>query len=158
MKHHPIRTTFVLAAMLAVLALSTSPVMAASPVTHLRDSVHRFEHTEHFSEDICGPRATTETFVTTFTFHQITKGDTIHLQFMETGSHSVIFDDPTIPSLYGHFTDAVHWNRTAGETETFIEMFHDFIGDIHIQYRYHITIVGDEIQVEQEFFSVSGCP
>jgi len=158
MKHHPIRATFVLAAVLAALLLASAPALAASPVTHIQDSVHRFEHSAYHPDDICGPRANTETFVSTFTFHQITNGDTVHLQFAETGSYTTVFDDPTLPTLSGHFTDAVHWNRTAGETETFIEMFHIFFGDIRIQYRYHITLVGDEIQVEQEFNGVSGCP
>ena len=144
-------------------ALLAAPVSADSPITHITDAQHHFTHTEYFPDDICGPRASTATFTTTLVSHAIVQYDTavgrvVHLQMVETSSYTFVYDDPTIPSGRGHSTDTVHWNFTAGGADVYKEMFHDYAGGLRIQYRYHITTIDGVTHVEQEFFSVTGCP
>jgi hypothetical protein len=143
---------------LAGALLAVTPVAAASPVVHTRDSAQKETYSVYFPDDICGPRAGWTTFVLTRLLHVTDLGDSLHVTAIDTGRYSTDFDDPAIEDYESQFTEALHVNMTRGGTVTFNYEFHDFPGDITIRGQTVFVEIDGQVMVDRESFRVDGCP
>jgi hypothetical protein len=143
---------------LAGVMLLATPVSAASPVTHTRDSAQKEVYSVYFPDDVCGPRAGWSTFVLTRVLHIVDMGDSVHLTAIDTGRYTTDFDDPAIEDYKSQFTEALHFNLTRGGTVTFNYEFHDFPGDITIRGQTVFVEHDGVVLVDREVFRVDGCP
>lgn len=112
-----------------------------------------------FPDDICGPRANTVTWtIRTQALHWTEQPDgTFNVQFTQTGTYHVNFDDPAIADQESQFTDAIHHVATPAGVEVFNETFHDFPTGIRIWVRIHATLVDGDLVVERVAERVTGC-
>lgn len=119
-----------------------------------------FTFTLKAPDDICGPYPSTVTFhVRNEVLHWTERPDgTFNVQFSQTGTYSVDFDDPDRADQQSQYTESVHHVLTPGQGHVFNLAFHDFPDDIKIWERVHVTFVGDEMVVERVTFEAVGCP
>ena len=142
---------------IAVLVLTAAALLVAAPVAGAAPPetwtvvLHNVTHTEHFPDDICGARATTETLTNTTELQ--------HLTANADGSfHFVDYDDPTIPDETRRRTETFEINLTPGGTYTETSTFRDAGAVLQIRSTYHLTVVDGTPRVEHSVGFVRGCP
>jgi len=144
--------------LLAILTLGLTAGTASAAVSHTKQSTRNVVTTEHFPDDICGPRAAWWTFVSSSHLVVTDLGDSIHVVYGETGTYSADFDDPSIPDYTSRFTDAQHFNITRGGTVVFTEQWRDFPGTIQIHEHIVFVEVDGDVRIDSDVLSVTGCP
>jgi hypothetical protein len=146
-------------ALLAMTLLAAGPAAAATPPSATVVE-HDYTFTEHFDDDICGPRANTTTFTRKMQQVQFTQraDGTWAFRYVAAVTYVSDYDDPALPTLTGSVTEVEHYMFTPGETFVVTNTFRDFYGDIRILTRYHVTIVDGVVKVETFHDSVVGCP
>ncbi len=144
----------------AVTALVASTAAAATPevFTTVRHNVTLAS--EFFPDDICGPRAVTETVTNTVQVNHLTaNGDgSFHFIDFETGTLFADYVDPSIPDETFRRTEMEVFNLTPGGTFTTTNTFSQFSSTLVIRSAFHLTVVNGEPKVEHEVFMVRGCP
>ena len=149
------------AGIIFVLVALMVPSLAANAgaPTRMKEIIHKFTHTEVFSDDICGDRSSVDTFTVTSRFIATEFEDgTFNVVYGETGTYTTDFDDPSIDDHTSKFTEAGHVRLTKGGTFVWTEQFHDFPGTIQIRSRVVLVEVDGELKVNREVLSVTGCP
>ena len=117
--------------------------------------------TEHFPDDICGPRGSTTTFT-----HRVQQS---HLTEHQDGSftyhdvsvftYTADYDDPALPDLTGSATEVNHYTLTPSESFHISTTYHDLVGDLKILERVNLTIRPDgTLVVDRAVLDVTGCP
>lgn len=157
-KSQRIRRSMGLATVLATLGLAANAGLAAAAVTHIHVSQRNVVTTEYFPDDICGPRAGWTTFVSSSKLVVTDLGDSLHATFTEHGTYFTDFDDPAIEDYSSSFTGAFEFNLTPGGTTTLTNQWRDFPGTIRIHEHVNFVQVGDDILVNRDELSVTGCP
>jgi hypothetical protein len=115
---------------------------------------------ESFPDDICGPRAVTETVTNEVQVTHLTaNGDgSFHFVDFETGFLVADYVDPTIPDQTMRRTNTEVFNLTPGGTFTHTETLRQFDATLQIRSQVHLTVVDGEPKVEREVVMVRGCP
>jgi hypothetical protein len=115
---------------------------------------------EFFPDDICGPRAVTETVTNTVQVNHLTENEdgSFHFVDFETGFLFADYVDPTIPDETFRRTNSESINLTPGGTFTTTETSQQFSATLRIISTFHLTIVDGEPKVERETMLVRGCP
>jgi hypothetical protein len=162
MKEMHSRTRSMVVGALASTVLMIAPVQATAQAPEVWTTVrHDVTFTQSFPEDICGPRASTETWRVWTEVNNLTQlpdGSFAFTDF-ETGTILVDFDDPSIPDSSSQFTNTFQKNLTRGETLIVTETFHQFFAiDLRVSYRLHLTEVEGTPRVSKEIIKVTGCP
>src|SRR3954454_3058001 len=105
---------------------------------------------ESFPDDICGPRALTETVTNTVQVNHLTANadGSFHFVDFETGTLVADYVDPAIPDQTFRRTDTEVFNLTPGGTFTTTEAFRQADATLQIRSTYHLTLVGGEPKVE----------
>ena len=155
---HRIRRAVGLATLLATLGLSANTGMAAAAVTNIHVKQSNVVTTEYFPDDICGPRAGWTTSVSSYKLVVTDLGDSFHATFTEHGTYFTDFDDPASEDYSSSFTGAFEFNLTRGGTTTLTNQWRDFPGTIRIHEHINFVQVGDDILVDRDELSVTGCP
>ena len=153
-----VRRTMGLATLLATLGLTANAGLAAAAVTHTHTSERNVVSTEYFPDDICGPRAGWTTFTSSDKLVVTDLGDSVHVTFTEHGTYVTDFDDPAIADYASSFTGAVQFNLTRGGTITLSNQWRDFPGTIQIHEHITFVQVGDDIRIDRDELTVTGCP
>jgi hypothetical protein len=151
---------------LAVLVLTAAALFIAAPVAGAAPPetwtvvLHNVTHTEHFPDDICGPRAVTETLTNTTEVQHLTAKDdgSFHFVDFETGIMFVDYDDPAIPDQTMRRTETFEINLTPGGTYTETSTFRQADAVLQIRSTYHLTVVDGTPKVEHSVGFVRGCP
>ena len=132
----------------------------AGRTTTWTNVLHNVVFTVAYPDDICGPRANVTTYDRTVELQHLTQRSDGSFEFQYTAAVTYFSDfvDPAIPDVSGRLTEVNHAVLTAGETFIQSTTFHDYLGDVRIRYRLHLTIVDGRPVVDREFNDVSGCP
>ncbi len=154
MKKH---TRILLVAGLMTLASAPAQAAGAKPSIE-RTIVHKEVTTEEFADDICGDRANTTTFTTTWRYIVKSTGDSLLVVFGETGRYQTDFDDPSIDDYASQFTEAGHFNISPSGTVVYTSQFHDFPGTIEIHERIVFVESSGSVRVDRYDLTVTGCP
>lgn len=139
--------------------LAAAPAQAAGSKPPIdKTIVHKEVKVEEFTDDICGDRANSTTFTTTWRLIVKESGDGLSVVFGESGRYETDFDDPSIEDYSSQFTEAGHFNITPGGVVVYTMQFHDFPGTIDI--RQHVVFVesNGSVKVERDDLTVTGCP
>jgi hypothetical protein len=153
-------SVFALALALGLLALAV-PAGAAGPPEVFTIVEHDVTlGSEHFPDDICGPRAVTETVTNKVQVNHLTANDdgSFHFVDFETGTLVADYDDPAIPDQTFRRTNTEVFNLTPGGTFTHTETIQQFDATLRIIGAFHLTIVDGEPKVEHDVTMVRGCP
>jgi hypothetical protein len=142
---------------LTLLTVFCGTAQAAGPSTVV---IHGVTFTEFFSDDICGPRASTVTFTIDTEVMHVTPLSNGSYIFQDTshGNYHVDFVDPTLADQNSQTTQALHYALTPGGTEIYSLTFHDFPTGLKIWQRVHLTVVDGAVKVDREIVKVEGCP
>lgn len=154
------------AALLALLASSLLlPLATSSSAQAASSSVTVVEHgttfTAYFPDDICGPRAATTTLTRRVEQIHLTRRADGSFSYHDVGVFTYKSDyvDPALPDLTGRGTEVNHYVLTPGGNFLATTTFHDFLGDIQIHVRIHLTVLADgTATVDRDVLSVTGCP
>jgi hypothetical protein len=156
------RARFTIAVMVLTAAalLVAAPVAGAAPPETWTVVRHNVTTSEHFPDDICGPRAVTETLTNTTEVQHLTAATdgSFHFVDFETGILVVDYDDPAIPDQTMRRTEAFEINLTPGGTYTLTDTFRQADAVLQIRSTYHLTVVDDTPKVEHLVEFVRGCP
>jgi len=154
----PVALVLTLVSGLLVLAVPTSAAEAPEVFTVVEHDVTLAS--EFFPDDICGPRAVTETVTNTVQVNHLAANDdgSFHFIDFETGFVHSDFVDPSIPDTTLRRTNTEAFNLTPGGTFTATETIQVFDATLRIISAFHLTIVRDEPKVEREITLVRGCP
>jgi hypothetical protein len=153
-------SVFALAPALGLLALAV-PAGAAEPPEVFTIVEHDVTlGSDHFPDDICGPRAVTETVTNKVQVNHLTANDdgSFHFVDFETGTVVADYDDPAIPDQTFRRTNTEVFNLTPGGTFTYAETIQQFDATLRIIGAFHLTIVDGEPKVEHDVTMVRGCP
>ena len=116
------RARFTLAVMVLTAAalLVAAPVAGAAPPGTWTVIRHNVTTSQHFPDDICGPRAVTETLTNTTEVQHLTANadGSFHFVDFETGIMFVDYDDPATPDQTMRRTETFEINLTPGGTYT----------------------------------------
>lgn len=158
MRWSPRASTMTLA--LALCALATPAAANARPEVFTTVEHNVTLASEFFPDDICGPRAVTETVTNTVQVTHLTANDdgSFHFVDFETGFLVADYVDPAIPDQTFRRTNTEVFNLTPGGTFTRTETIRQFDATLRIQAQAHLTIVNGEPKVEHEISMVRGCP
>lgn len=146
---------------LTVLAMLTVfPATAQASTSSSTVVIHGVTFTEFFSDDICGPRASTVTFTIETEVTHVTEHLDGSFVFQDSShaTYHVDFVDPSLADQDSQSTQAVHMALTPGGTQVYSLTFHDFPTGIKIWQRIHLTIVDGQPVVDREILKVVGCP
>jgi hypothetical protein len=117
---------------------------------------------EFFPDDICGPRAVTETVTNTVQVNHLTENEdgSFHFVDFETGFLFADYVDPAIPDETFRRTNSESINLTPGGTFTTTETSTQLSagGTLRIISNFHLTVVDGEPKVERDVLLVRGCP
>ena len=151
--------TFIVALAALVLSGLSTPASAAGTTTSTV-VVHGTTFSTFYPDDICGPRASTETMTIRTSVAHITQHSdgSYSYQNTYTGFYHVDFVDPALADVDSQFTGVNHVNLTLGGTKIVSYIFHDWPGDIRIWERIHLTEVDGTLVVDRYIFGVTGCP
>jgi hypothetical protein len=146
---------------LGLTGAGTAPASAA-PAQTWTDVQHNVTlATEFFPDDICGPRASYETWTNKTQLTHLTvlpDGSGYHFIDFETSIIAVDYVDPTIPDTTFKWTETFGVHLTPGGTYTETTTLRQSDGTLTIRARYHLTVVDGEPKIEREASYVSGCP
>ena len=144
---------------LGVLTL-TSPAAAAAPEVWTTGEHNVTFSSEPLPDDICGPRAVTETVTNTVQVNHLTaNGDgSFHFVDFETGTLVADYTDPTIPDQTFRRTDSENFNLVPGGKFIYTETFRQADATLQIRSTYHLIMVDGEPTVEHFVGFVRGCP
>ena len=145
----------------AVLTLALTPSLAAASPEVWTTVEHDVTlASESFPDDICGPRAVTETVTNTVQTNHLTANadGSFHFVDVETGTLVADYVDPAIPDQTFRRTDTEVFNLTPGGTFTTTEAFRQADATLQIRSTYHLTLVSGEPKVEHFVGFVRGCP
>ena len=156
---HRARPFLMAAALTCAALLVASPAHADSP-SGRTNVTHDVTYSSYFDDDICGPKAHVTTFTATVAQPQLLERPDGSWVYREVSvvTYTSDYDDPALPDLEGRLTEVNHYNLTPGETFIANEPYHDFVGDIKIWWRYHLTVVDGEPVVDRFVFDWTGCP
>jgi hypothetical protein len=141
--------------------LTASPAVAATPEVWTTVEHNVTLASETFPDDICGPRAVTETVTNTVQVNHLTaNGDgSFHFVDFETGMLVADYTDPAISDQTFRRTDTEVFNLTPGGTFIQTETFRQFDATLQIRSTYHLTVgANGEPRVEHFVGFVRGCP
>ena len=115
---------------------------------------------EFFPDDICGPRAVTETVTNTVQVNHLTENEngSFHFVDFETGFLFADYVDPSIPDQTMRRTNTEAVNLTPGGTFTTTETSQQFDSTLRITSKFHLTVVKGEPKVERDVTVARGCP
>ena len=115
---------------------------------------------QSFPDDICGPRAVTETLTNRVQVNHLTANSdgSFHFVDFETGTLVADYEDPNIPDQTFRRTNTEVFNLSPGGTFTATETLHQSDGTLSIRVVYHLTVVNGQPVVEKEAGLVRGCP
>lgn len=155
------RRSLVAAAALAASAVVSSPANSAPAETWTTVLHNTTRPVEFFPDDICGPRASYESWVNKVEVNHLTAlaDGSYHFVDFETGYISVDYVDPAIPDAIVRRTETFNVNLTPGGvyTETLTLRQRD-TNDLIIRFSYQLIVVDGVPKVEREAFFLSGCP
>ena len=140
--------------------LTTSPAGAARPEVWTTVEHNVTLASETFPDDICGPRAVTETVTNTVQVNHLTARDdgSFHFVDFETGTLVADYTDPAIPDQTFRRTDSESFTLTPGGTFIQTETFRQADATLQIRSTYHLTVGADgEPRVEHFVGFVRGC-
>lgn len=143
------------------LSAAVSPSASAARAEVWTDVQHNVTlPTEFFPDDVCGERASFETWTNkTQVNHLTAHGDgSFHFVDFETGVIEVDYVDPAIPDVTFKRTESFSVNLTPGGTYTETTTMRQSDGTLTIRYQYHLTVVDGEPKIEREAFMYDGCP
>jgi hypothetical protein len=145
---------------LAVLVLAMPAGAAARPEVFTIVEHDVTLASESFPDDICGPRAVTETVTNKVQLTHLTANDdgSFHFVDFETGFVVADYVDPAIPDQTMRRTNTEVFNLTPGGTFTHTETLQQFDATLRIIFTFHLTVVDGEPKVEREVTMVRGCP
>jgi hypothetical protein len=145
---------------LGLLALAVPARAAASPEVFTVVEHDVTLASEFFPDDICGPRAVTETVTNELQLDHLTanKDGSFHFVDFETGFLFADYDDPAIPDETFRRTNSETFNLTPGGTFTHTETLQQFSSTLRIIDAFHLTEVNGEPKVEHQVTLVRGCP
>jgi hypothetical protein len=152
---------FLLALSLIIpVSLTAAPAAAAPPPPPSTVVVHDGSFTVDFPGDICGTRANTTTFTVTMNQTHVTSMPGGGFQFHEVAVLTYVsdYDDPALPTLEGRTTQVSHFTLTDGEAFSGTIIFKNFLGDIRVFQRFHVTSVDSQAVVMFDVVRVTGCP
>lgn len=111
-------------------------------------------------DDICGPRAVTETVTNTTQVNHLTANPdgSFHFVDFETGTLVADYVDPAIPDQTFRRTDTEVFNLLPGGTFIYTETFRQADATLQIRSTYHLMLVDGEPKVEHFVGFVRGCP
>ena len=111
-------------------------------------------------DDICGPRAVTETLTSTVQVNHLTaNGDgSFHFVDFETGTLVADYVDPTIPDQTFRRTDTENFNLLPDGRFIVTETFRQSDATLQIRSTYHLIMVDGEPRIEHFVGFVRGCP
>ena len=148
-------------ALMAAATLMVGGPAAADNLVNARTVVaHNTQETVDFDDDICGPRANTTTFFRKIEQVRFAERADGSFSYRDVAVVTYVSDyvDPALPTLTGRLTEVNHFILTPGETFVGTVTFHDFLGDIRIFFRAHVTVVDGEVKVDRTVNKVTGCP
>jgi len=140
---------------LAVLPIAAAPA-ASADVVHDKQSWHHATETQH-DFNICGDLAT---FTFTTTGHTISTdtGTGFHVNGVENGKYTVVFDDPSLGEWDAQFTETFHFNATPGGTVNSEVGNNNIEGNVRIHELMTFTVSPDGVvHVDKTVAVVDGC-
>jgi hypothetical protein len=156
------RAGFTIAVMVLTAAalLVAAPAVGAAPPETFTVVRHNVTTTQFFPDDICGPRAVTETLTNTTEVQHLTAAadGSFHFVDFETGILVADYVDPTIPDQTMRRTETFNINLTPGGTYTETNTFRQADAVLQIRSTYHLTVVDGTPKVEHLVEFVRGCP
>lgn len=145
---------------LAGALMAPAGAAAADPVGSPTVVTHGVTFTVTWDGDICGGRANTTTYhrrIEQVQFFQRPDGTFVYRD-VAVVTYESDYVDPTLPDLSGRLTEVNRFVLTRGEVFVGVTTYHDFVGDIRIYYRLHVTEREGEPVVIREVEKVTGCP
>lgn len=144
----------------SVIALAAPAAASAQPEVFTQVDHDVTLASEFFPDDICGPRAVTETVTNEVQVDHLTANadGSFHFVDFETGILVADFVDPSIPDQTMRRTNTEVFNLTAGGTFTQTETISQFDSTIRITATTHLTVVDGEPKVAHDVTMVRGCP
>ena len=145
---------------LAALALAAGPMPASAETSTSTVVIHGLTFSEFFPDDICGPRASTVTFIVQTQVTHVTEHADGSFTFHDvgTGTYHVDFVDPALADQDSHQTESFLVTLTPGGTQVVSLAFDDFPTGLRIWQRFHLTVVDGNVVVERDILKVTGCP
>jgi hypothetical protein len=143
-----------------VVALAVPSAAGARPLVFTAVEHDVTLASEFFPDDICGPRAVTETVTNTVQVNHLTENDdgSFHFVDFETGFLFADYVDPAIPDQTFRRTNTEAVNLTPGGTFTATETSQQFDSTMRITSKFHLTVVNGEPKVEKDVTIARGCP
>jgi hypothetical protein len=154
------RAGSILTLALGVVALAVPAAATARPLVFTVVEHDVTLASEFFPDDICGPRAVTETVTNTVQVNHLTENEdgSFHIVDFETGFLFADYVDPSIPDQTMRRTDTEVFNLTPGGTFTATETSQQFDSTLRITSKLHLTVVNGEPKVERDVTIARGCP
>lgn len=151
----------IIAAVAALCTAAPTGAAATPPLTWTTVQHNTTPPVVYFPDDICGPRASYETWVNTVEVNHLTALDdgSFHFVDFETGYVYVDYVDPATPDVRQSRTETFNVNLTPGGVYTQNSTFRLRDGNnLTIRARYTLVLVDDTPKVERDVLVVGGCP
>ena len=152
--------TLAISALLGVLAAVVPSTAAARPEVFTTVAHNVTLASEVFPDDICGPRAVTETVTNKVQVNHVTANadGSFHVVDFETGTVVADYVDPATLDQTFRRTNTEVFNLTPGGTFMHTETLQQFDATLRIISAFHLTVVDGEPNVERAVTLVRGCP